>query len=111
MRTRDYKQHFKGNNAGRSTLRKSLGVFFGYKRIPKDKNPESGKTKYQEKDEIQLTEWMHENLIMFFLPTGNYEKLEGQIIAILNPPLNLKGNTNLINKEFRTLLHQLRNID
>ena len=29
LRSRDYRQHFKGNNAGRSTLRKSLGVLFG----------------------------------------------------------------------------------
>lgn len=38
LRTRDYHQHFKGNNAGRSTLRKSLGVLFGYEQIPRDKD-------------------------------------------------------------------------
>lgn len=52
---------------------------------------------------------MQENLTMFFLPTANYEKLEEQVIAMLNPPLNLKGNANPINKEFRALLGNLRN--
>ena len=30
LRVRDYKQHFTGNNAGRSTLRKSLGSMMGF---------------------------------------------------------------------------------
>lgn len=37
LRSRDFKQHFKGNNAGRSTLRKSLGVLFGYEQENKKK--------------------------------------------------------------------------
>lgn len=32
LRSRDDRQHIKGNNAGRSTIRKSLGVLFGYKK-------------------------------------------------------------------------------
>ena len=63
LRSRDYRQHFKGNNAGRSTLRKSLGVLFGYKQIPRDNDPTTGKTKFGFLDEINLTEWMCENLI------------------------------------------------
>ena len=46
LRTRDFRQHFKGNNAGRSTLHKSLGVLFGYKQIPRDSDPNTGKTKF-----------------------------------------------------------------
>lgn len=108
LRTRDYRQHFKGNNAGRSTLRKSLGVLFGYKQIPRDKSPNNGKTKFNAKDEQKLTEWMHSNLIMFFLPTSNFNYIEIKLINLFNPPLNLKGNHNSINAEFRQFLSSLR---
>jgi hypothetical protein len=61
LRTRDFKQHFKGDNAGRSTLRKSLGVLFGYKQIPRDNDPNTGKTKFGRADELKLSEWMCDN--------------------------------------------------
>lgn len=108
LRTRDYRQHFKGNNAGKSTLRKSLGVLFGYKQIPRDKDPNSGKTKFNEKDEMKLSEWMHSNLIMYFLPTSDFKSIEINLIKHFNPPLNLKDNKNLINIDFRKLLSNLR---
>jgi len=108
LRTRDFKQHFKGNNAGRSTLRKSLGVLFGYNQIPRDEDPERGKTKFSIEDEEQLSEWMHNNLIMFFLPTSSFVSIEVELINHFNPPLNLKDNRNLINLEFRRLLLSLR---
>lgn len=110
LRTRDYRQHFKGNNAGRSTLRKSLGVLFGYKQIPRDSDVNSGKTKFIEKDEKELTEWMHSNLIMYFLPTVDFNRIEIELINHFNPPLNLKDNHNHINIEFRQLLSNLRTL-
>lgn len=108
LRTRDFKQHFKGNNAGRSTLRKSLGVLFGYKQIPRDRNPNTGKTKFSNEDELKLTEWMCNNLIMFFLPTADFDSVEIELINYFNPPLNLKDNSNIINSDFRQLLSRLR---
>jgi hypothetical protein len=108
LRTRDYRQHFKGNNAGRSTLRKSLGVLFGYKLIPRDKDPNTGKTKFNPKDEQELTDWMIENLIMFFLSTAEFGSIEIKLINYFNPPLNLKDNHNDINTDFRRLLSSLR---
>ncbi|MBA0882347.1 GIY-YIG nuclease family protein [Flavobacterium undicola] len=108
LRTRDFKQHFKGNNAGRSTLRKSLGVLFGYKLIPRDKEPNTGKTKFNMKDEQELSEWMLTNLIMFFLPTANFNNIEIKLINLFNPPLNIKDNHNNINADFRRLLSSLR---
>lgn len=108
LRTRDFRQHFKGNNAGRSTLRKSLGVLFGYKLIPRDKDPNTGKTKFNPKDEQELTEWMLENLIMYFLPTADFNSIEIKLINHFNPPLNLKDNQNEINADFRRLLSSLR---
>lgn len=108
LRTRDFRQHFKGNNAGRSTLRKSLGVLFGYKLIPRDKDPNTGKTKFNPKDEQELTEWMLANLIMFFLPTADFNSIEIKLINQFNPPLNIKDNHNNINADFRRLLSSLR---
>ncbi len=108
LRTRDFRQHFKGNNAGRSTLRKSLGVLFGYKLIPRDKDPNTGKTKFNLKDEQELTEWMLENLFMFFLPTTDFNSIELKLINQFNPPLNLKDNHNNINADFRRLVSSLR---
>jgi hypothetical protein len=46
LRRRDYHKHFRGNNAGQSTLRKSLGVLSGYKQIPRDRAARSSKTKF-----------------------------------------------------------------
>jgi len=108
LRTRDFRQHFKGNNAGRSTLRKSLGVLFGYKQIPRDSDPSTGKTKFDNADELILSEWMCNNLIMFFLPTSDYDNIEIELINHFNPPLNLKDNSNIINADFRRLLSSLR---
>mgnify|MGYP003885950985 CR=1 FL=1 len=107
LRKRDYKQHFKGN-AGGSTLRKSLGVLFGYKQIPRDKAPYSRKTKFGNTNEQELSDWMCDNLIMFFLPTSSFSSIEIKLINHFNPPLNLKGNDNSINSDFRQLLSRLR---
>lgn len=108
LRTRDFRQHFKGNNAGRSTLRKSLGVLFGYKQIPRDREPNTGKTKFCNIDEQKLSEWMCDNLIMFFLPTLDFDSIEIELINHFNPPLNLKDNSSIINIDFRRLLSSLR---
>jgi len=109
LRERDFKQHFTGNNAGRSTLRKSIGVLFGYKQIPRDKDPSSRKTKFNHVDELELSRWMKDNLIMFYFPTLNFDKFEKPLIQHFNPPLNLKDNQNTINLDFRQYLKRLRN--
>lgn len=109
LRKRDYKQHFIGNNAGRSTLRKSIGVLFGYRLIPRDKNPNTGKTKFKLEDEIELSKWMHLNLVLYFLPNKDFNKIETKLINYFNPALNLKDNSNKINADFRFILSELRN--
>lgn len=113
IRKRDYNQHFTGNNAGQSTLRKSLGSLMGFPKIPRDKNkPENGKTKFNEKDEETLSQWMRENLLLFYCTRNNatqpIETWEKELIDFYNPPLNIKSNTNLINEEYRNLLKKLR---
>ena len=107
LRNRDYKQHFTGN-AGSSTLRKSLGSLFGYFKIPRDKDPGNGKTKFIDRDEIKLSEWMQENLVLYFKKNPLPKKLEDELIKKFNPPLNLSKNKNQINTEFRKNLSELR---
>lgn len=113
LRKRDYFQHFMGNNAGRSTLRKSLGCMLGFKQVPRDKNkPENGKTKFNDSDEIKLSDWMQKNLLLFYKPCNGkeeIEKAEKSYIASYNPPLNIQGNMNEVNKQFRDRLKRLRN--
>tara|TARA_Y100001970_G_scaffold90456_1_gene113992 strand:- start:4638 stop:5168 length:531 start_codon:yes stop_codon:yes gene_type:complete len=112
LRDRDYKTHFNGNNAGRSTLRKSLGSLFGYKKIPRDlNNPENGKTKFLEESEIKLSQWMNESLVLFFndkLNNYDLESLEYDLIDYYRPLLNLSKNYNVDNKNFRKELKKLR---
>lgn len=112
LKNRDYKQHFAGNNSGKSTLRKSLGSLMGFKKIPRDKNnPFNGKTKFLEVDENKLSEWMKHNLLLFFREEKNViniEEIEKELINSYNPPLNIKMNNNTINEDFRELLKELR---
>lgn len=100
--------HF-GNNAGRSTLRLSLGVLLGFRPIPRDlKNPGNGHNRFCPDEEDQLTAWMKDNLLVYYFPNDGYEHMEEELIAALNPPLNLSKNANLVNSEIRTLISQRR---
>lgn len=112
LRKRDYAQHFTGNNAGRSTLRKSLGSIMGFNKIPRDKNkPENGKTKFNPQDEETLSAWMKENLLLFYKPAAlpkEIENNEADYIRRYNPPLNLADNHNEENRSFREKLSELR---
>lgn len=112
IKIRDYRQHFTGNNAGRSTLRKSLGSLMGLTKIPRDINkPENNKTKFYEAEEEMLSSWMIENLLLLYCTGNNIEQiedLEKELINIYNPPLNIKNNHQVINKDYRALLKALR---
>ena len=103
-----YKKHFEWNNAGRSTLRKSLGVLFGYKQIPRDKDPNTSKTKFNETDELKISDWMRSNLLVYMLPSFDFKNIEVYLIDHFNPPFNLDKNRNVINADFRKNLKQLR---
>lgn len=107
LRKRDLRQHFRGN-AGGSTLRKSIGVLFGYKLIARDKDKSNGKTKFSTTDENKLSEWMQQNLLMYFYSNNNHNNIEIELINHFNPPLNLKGNKNIVNSDFRNYLSSLR---
>lgn len=108
---RDYKTHFTGNNAGRSTLRKSLGALMKYKFTPRSKNkPDDGRTKFIDVDEARLTLWMKKNLILYFYSTPHTLYYENMLINHFDPPLNLsKAPSVSQNSVFRSELSKLRN--
>lgn len=108
LRERDYRQHFTGNNAGRSTLRKSIGSLMGLKKISRDKDPSTGKTKFTASDESKLSRWMLSNLVLYFYANKYFNRFEDELIQHFNPPLNLQGNNNSVNADFRNLLSKLR---
>lgn len=96
--------HF-GNNAGRSTLRLSLGVLLGFTPIPRDtKNPGNGHVRFCPDEEACLTAWMKDNLLVYYFSNDSYEEMEDEMIATLNPPLNLSKNANPVNSEIRALI-------
>lgn len=107
LRRRDYRAHFIGNDASRSTLRKSIGSLFGYDLIPRKENDKRHK-KFKPNDEEKLTKWMKNNLLLAFVENADPESMEDKLIAELNPPLNLDKNDNTVNAEFRALLSKLR---
>ena len=98
-----------GDNAGRSTLRLSLGVLMGFKPIPRDaSNPNNGHTRFRPDEEARLTDWMKDNLLVYFFSNDDFEAVEEELIASLNPPLNLMKNYNPVNRELRTQISYLR---
>ncbi len=107
LRARAYFNHF-GGNAGGSTVRKSLGVLFGYKQIPRDRDPTTGKTKFSARDESALSNWMRTSLVVFFAQQSRPWEFEDALIARFNPPLNLDKNANPVNAGFRASLSALR---
>lgn len=107
LRQRVYRIHFIGNNASRSTLRKSIGSLFGYDLIPR-KEGDSKHKKFKPADEEKLTEWMKNNLLLAFVENADPKLMEDKLIIELNPPLNLDKNDNTVNAEFRALLSKLR---
>ncbi|MDE6694348.1 MAG: hypothetical protein K2J57_00785, partial [Bacteroidales bacterium] len=77
--------------------------------IPRDaKYYKNKKTKFDNEDERNLSDWMKTNLLLFYYPNNKYALLEPELIQKLNPPLNLDKNDNVINYEFRRNLRLLR---
>ncbi|AKL96156.1 hypothetical protein CACET_c27110 [Clostridium aceticum] len=108
LRKRHYNNHFHGT-ARVSTLRKSLGVLFGYEKVQSLKDQGTSNLKFITEHEKALTEWMLNNLIMYYYATDeDVENIETELISYFNPPLNLSKNKSEVNKEFRRKLSKLR---
>lgn len=105
LKNRDYRNHFHGC-ARNSTVRKSLGVLFGYDKYFYT----NGKYKFIPEHEKLLTQWMKSNILLFYYST-NYRisDIESDLIHKFNPPLNIQKNFNIANYQFKEYLLQLRN--
>ena len=81
----------------------------GFTPIPRDaKNPGNGHVRFCPADEARLTAWMKDNLLVYYFPNDGYEVMEDELIAALNPPLNLSKNANPVNSEIRALISRRR---
>ena len=109
IRTRDYKNHFDGHARG-STLRKSLGVLFDLRKRQTLNEEGSTKFRFVQQDEAKLSNWMKENLLLYFFEMENPIEVEQQLIDYFNPPLNIKDNANPVNIDFRKELSGLRRL-
>ena len=99
--------HFgEGTDAGRSTLRLSLGCLMGFTKIFRDQTEEH--LKFRNADEQRLTEWMQEHLHVLYYENPQYKIDEKSMIFALNPPLNISRNRWKENAAFRSELSELR---
>lgn len=111
LNSRINKKHFNGR-AGSSTLRKSLGCLLGFKLIPRSKkNPDDGKTTLEKCDEIKLSQWMRDNLIVYYaIVLDDIDSAENKFINSYSPPLNLSKVPMDRNQGFRSELSSLRSM-
>lgn len=111
LRRRDFKNHFQGT-ARNSTLRKSLGALSGWKNCRE--YYKDGRYRFSIKRENELSEWMKNNLLLLYWTNiqeydgQSLEGLERDLINRLDPPLNIKNNSGVLNLEFRQKLSALR---
>jgi hypothetical protein len=109
----DARNHFTMQSSGFSTLRRSLGAILRrhlqLQPVPRAPGPSETNTRnyaFAIDGEAILSRWMRANLLVSVvpLPGANLEKLEADLIATLEPPLNLTGWDN----PQRALIKKLR---
>ncbi len=110
--TLEARSHFRHAHSGFSTFRRSLGALLkgelGLTAIPR--GPGSSKTNFQnfrfpDAGERALSEWMDRHLLITqIVVASNLDRFEKELIAHLEPPLNLTGWPN----PQRALLKSLR---
>lgn len=91
--SRDLKTHLGTGKSGASTLRKTLIAILDFPAIPRSFTPKPRDcVQYRTTDEheVQLTDWMKQNLLIGILPCRDPDKVELEVLRIYNPPLNLK---------------------
>lgn len=107
LRKRIALDHFKGDSS-RSSLRISFGCLLDMAQIPRDKTPDGVHFRFSKEDEQWLTQWMKENLLVYYKATPYHAPLTKLLMSALNPPLNLE-NTSPDWQEFKKELIELRN--
>lgn len=80
--------HFKGT-ARNSTLRKSLGVLFGYTKVQTESEKGTSKYKFLPYQERELKYWMFKNLTVRYAEAINPEIEEIFLVSHFRPNLNI----------------------
>lgn len=106
LRKRIANEHFRGDSS-RSSFRISIGCLLDMELIPRDKMPDGVHFRFAKEDEQWLTQWMKENLLVYYKATPYHAQLTRLMISAFNPPLNL-DNTSPDRQEFRKELTELR---
>lgn len=107
LRQRIVNEHFRGDSS-RSSLRTSIGCLLDMDQIPRDKTPDGVHFRFAKEDEQWLSQWMKENLLVYYKATPYHAQMTRLMISAFNPPLNL-DNTSPDRQEFRKELKELRN--
>ena len=107
LRKRITNEHFRGDSS-RSSFRISIGCLLDMEQIPRDKMPDGVHFRFAKEDEQWLTQWMKENLLVYYKATPYHAQLTRLMLSAFNPPLNL-DNTSPDRQEFRKELTDLRN--
>lgn len=107
LRKRIVNEHFRGDSS-RSSFRISIGCLLDMEQIPRDKTPGGVHFRFAKEDEQWLSQWMKENLLVYYKATPYHTRLTRLMMSAFNPPLNL-DNTSPDRQEFRTELIELRN--
>ena len=106
LRKRIAYDHFRGDSS-RSSLRISFGCLLDKSQIPRGTDSDGVHFRFSKEDEQELTQWMKENLIVYYKETPYHAQLTKLLISALNPPLNLE-NVSPDRQEFRKELLELR---
>ena len=123
LNSRDYKTHFSNGKSGSSTVRRSLGALLkkelnltAIPRSQKRTKQDMYNFKFKDDDEIKLTNWMNENLLIgyfiYYPHINNGQTLrdfEEELLSIATVPLDLDPRTRNKNR-FANVLMRLRKI-
>jgi hypothetical protein len=108
LRSSIYLAHFCGTSSVTSSVRRSIGVMMGYKRVPVVGNTIGTLTIFGMQNEVSVAEWMRQNVCVYWIYTHHCGQVDALLLAHFNAPLNLKHNRNAINAPFREALEQMR---
>ncbi|MGD8414701.1 MAG: hypothetical protein PVF33_10735, partial [Candidatus Latescibacterota bacterium] len=112
LRQREFDTHFADDQTGFSTLRRSLGAILRDQlrltAVPRSGGESESNVrsyKFDPDGETRLTSWMTENLEVGVCPVSrdHYEEVEKDLIAALEPVLNLTGWHNPVRNEIKRL--------
>lgn len=107
---RQFDTHFSSKQTGFSAIRRSLGALLkeqlrliarprGRGKAPQDLSC----YRFEPDGEERLTEWMREHIHVAVHPSHDYQAIEGELISLTRPSLNLKGFANPDAREIKRL--------